>query len=69
MSSTNKMKYELKAQDSYRKDNPVMIDFVLHNLSDKDLWVLTWYTPLEGIKGNIFHVICDGIMVKSPMKE
>jgi hypothetical protein len=63
MSSTNKMKYELKSLDTYRKDNPVTINFVLQNLSDEELWVLTWYTPLEGIKGNIFRVICDGMEI------
>jgi|SRR5215217_1974989 peptidyl-Lys metalloendopeptidase len=69
MSFNNKMKYQLGAQDSYVKDNPIIINFKLHNLSNEDLWVLSWYTPLEGIKGDIFRVLCDGneILYEGPM--
>jgi hypothetical protein len=56
----DKMNYELRAEDRYLKGNPVIINFTLHNLTNEHLWVLRWYTPLEGIKGKIFHVVCDG---------
>jgi peptidyl-Lys metalloendopeptidase len=48
----------------------------LANNSPSDLWVLSWYTPLEGIKGKIFTLTCDGVdlpyqgrMVKRAMPE
>jgi peptidyl-Lys metalloendopeptidase len=74
----NKMKYHLNADDSYVKDSPILINFTLQNFSDEDLWVLSWYTPLEGLKGKIFSVTCDGkqipyegVMVKrgQPLKS
>jgi hypothetical protein len=63
MASNNMMKFQLRADDSYRKDNPIIVNFTLYNLSTEDLWVLKWYTPLEGVKGKIFNVICDGKQV------
>ncbi|HVN25942.1 MAG TPA: hypothetical protein VMT71_18385 [Syntrophorhabdales bacterium] len=42
---------------------PVIIGFALENLSSGDVWVLKWYTPLEGIKGRIFEVSCDGVEI------
>jgi hypothetical protein len=38
----------------------VMVQFTLTNDSDADLYVLKWYTPLEGIGGEIFSVERDG---------
>jgi hypothetical protein len=55
-----------------------VIGFILENSSDENLWILNWYTPLEGLKGKIFNVTCDGkgipyegIMMKrgQPIKE
>ncbi|MFN2220243.1 MAG: hypothetical protein ACK2UA_16670, partial [Anaerolineae bacterium] len=40
--------------------NRVMIQFTLTNNSHADLYVLKWYTPLEGIGGEIFRVKRDG---------
>ena len=34
--------------------------FTLTNNADTQLYVLTWYTPLEGIAGKIFHVERNG---------
>ena len=76
--STVLLQYNLKSKENYRLDEPIIIDFTLENVSDHDLWVLSWYTPLEGLKGNIFEVRCDGkpiqykgIMVKrgAPLRE
>ena len=58
-SVNDKMKYELYRK-SYLHGNPIIVNFTLHNLTNEDLWVLRWYTPLEGIKGKIFRVSCDG---------
>jgi peptidyl-Lys metalloendopeptidase len=60
VSFSDKMRYQLSANDTYVKGDPVIINFTLMNLSNENLWVLTWYTPLEGLKGKIFRVTCDG---------
>ena len=39
---------------------PVWVRFTLTNTSNTMLYVLTWYTPLEGIAGEIFWVGRDG---------
>jgi hypothetical protein len=57
---SKKIIYRLTTQDSYVRGNPIFIKFTLENLSNEDLWVLEWYTPLEGLKGKIFTVTCDG---------
>jgi hypothetical protein len=54
------LRYNLSSNEKYIKRNPIIIRFSLKNVSKSDLWVLKWYTPLEGIKGKIFRVICDG---------
>src|SRR5687768_10993951 len=63
------MEYQLIARDTYVMGNPIMIKFSLQNLSNENLWVLKWYTPLEGLKGKIFLVTCDGkeIPYEGPM--
>ncbi len=38
----------------------INLKFVLKNVSDEPLYVLEWYTPLEGIAGEIFRVKHDG---------
>ena len=55
------LRYYLNAQSSYVKSAPVVIRFTLENLSSKDVWILKWYTPLEGIKGKIFDIKCNGV--------
>jgi peptidyl-Lys metalloendopeptidase len=60
LSTTPPLQYRLQAKENYRLGEPLVIDFTLKNLSDHNVWVLTWYTPLEGLKGNIFEVTCDG---------
>ncbi len=57
------LKYDLQAQGSYVQGKPINIEFALENLSAREVWVLKWYTPLEGIKGKIFEVKCDGVDV------
>lgn len=54
------LKYQLSASNSYVLGKPVIIKFTLYNLLDENIWVLTWYTPLEGLKGKIFLVTCNG---------
>ena len=69
MQSNIDIRYQISAQQSYVKDNPIIIGFRLENHLNENLWVLRWYTPLEGLKGKIFRVICDGkeIPYEGPM--
>ncbi|MBI5827482.1 MAG: hypothetical protein HZB22_07145 [Deltaproteobacteria bacterium] len=57
------MRFTLDAQQSYAAGSPVAIRFTLENLTAEPLYVLKWYTPLEGIKGRIFKVTRDGVEV------
>ncbi|MGD2157779.1 MAG: hypothetical protein PVG14_08315 [Anaerolineales bacterium] len=52
----------LSAQDSAQvgSGEPIMLHFVLKNQSQEALYLLKWYTPLEGIAGEIFDVARDG---------
>lgn len=54
------LKYRLEAEESYRAGGAVVIHFTLENVSAEPLTVLTWYTPLEGLYGDIFSVTRDG---------
>jgi hypothetical protein len=49
----------------------VMLKFTLTNNSETGLYVLKWYTPLEGFGGEIFCVVRDGqpIPYKGPEAE
>jgi len=58
------MKFQLEAHSSYVQGQPIKIKFTLNNVSSQNIWVLKWYTPLEGIKGKIFQLVCDGAAVK-----
>ncbi|HEY0782088.1 MAG TPA: protease [Thermoanaerobaculia bacterium] len=59
-----RLKATLAAQPSYRIGGPVRLAFTLENLSAEPVWVLVWYTPLEGIKGDIFRVSRDGTALR-----
>ena len=54
------LKYQLRADASYVAGKSIRIGFILQNLSNENLWILRWYTPLEGVEGKIFRVTCDG---------
>jgi len=59
-SFNNKLKFELRSKNRYNKDDPIIINFTLYNLTNEGLRVLARYTPLENLQGDIFHVICEG---------
>ena len=40
--------------------DPIEIEFRVTNQSDQAVYLLNWYTPLEGIFGNIFQVTFEG---------
>ena len=50
----------LEAPTRLPDSNTVIVQFTLTNNSDVALYVLKWYTPLEGIGGEIFSVERDG---------
>ena len=51
----------LKMGETYPVGEPVNLLFALHNPTDRPLYVLTWYTPLEGMVGEILRVTRDGV--------
>ena len=55
--------YRMQAQKRYDHSLPIKLGFSIENPSAKELWILKWYTPLEGIKSNIFEVVCDGVEI------
>jgi hypothetical protein len=57
------LRYSLQAQARYFLGEPIGIGFTLESLASTVIWVLKWYTPLEGIKGKILQVSCDGVDV------
>jgi hypothetical protein len=57
------LRFKLEARNSYIIGQPVPITFTLENVTHKDVYVLTWYTPFEGIKGKIFKVTRNGIEI------
>lgn len=50
----------LEMDETYPVGEPVNLRFELHNQTDRPLYVLIWYTPLEGIAGDIFQVARNG---------
>lgn len=54
------MRYHLEAKDNYIACKPAPLAFTLENLTNGNLCVLKWNTPLEGIKNWIFEISCDG---------
>ena len=66
------LKGELIASKVYDSAKPVKLRFDLTNAGDEDLYVLKWYTPLEGLNSDCLKVIrnektkvaYDGPMVK-----
>jgi hypothetical protein len=49
----------LETQERYAIGEPVELRFSLHNRTDRTLHVLTWYTPLEGLAGEILRLTRD----------
>jgi len=62
MTETQRYLFEctLRAKETYVIGEPVNLRFSLQNRTDRTLNILTWYTPLEGITGEIFCVMRGG---------
>ena len=59
--ATSGLRSEIQAEKaSLGASDDVFVRFTLHNSSSKDLYVLSWQTPLRGIKENIFDIRRDG---------
>ena len=54
------LKARLTAKASYESDEPVRVKFDLANREDQDLYILSWYTPLEGLISDCLIVERDG---------
>jgi peptidyl-Lys metalloendopeptidase len=50
----------LEMDETYPVGEPTNLRFELHNPTDRLLYVLIWYTPLEGMAGEIFQVTRNG---------
>jgi heat shock protein HslJ len=50
----------IEAQESLPTGEAVPVKFTLTNTSSEGLFVLKWFTPLEGLAGDIFSVQRDG---------
>jgi hypothetical protein len=50
----------LISEPSYKSDDPLMLKFELTNYGNQNLYVLTWYRPLEGLFSNCLKVLRDG---------
>lgn len=51
---------ELSAPETLPLCEPVEVEFTITNTGDRALYLLNWYTPLEGVLGNIFKVAFQG---------
>jgi hypothetical protein len=51
---------ELSAPETLPLCEPVEVEFTITNTGDRTLYLLNWYTPLEGVLGNIFKVTFQG---------
>jgi heat shock protein HslJ len=51
----------IEAQESLPIGEAVTVKFTLTNISSEGLFVLKWFTPLEGLAGDIFSVQRDGV--------
>lgn len=58
--SQSKLEAVLQVPTTLPDGGSVELEFTLINNSESGLYVLKWYTPLEGIAGEIFYVKRDG---------
>jgi hypothetical protein len=67
--SSSGLRARLEAQPSLSLGDPVKVQFSLLNETESNLYILNWFTPLEGLGGDIFRVTLDGqrIHYQGPM--
>jgi len=54
------LSFRLSGQSRYASGEPVILRFSVSNGSDRTVWLLSWLSPLEGLRGDILTVVCDG---------
>jgi hypothetical protein len=62
--SSSGLRARLEAPASLPLGEPLKVRFVLANETESDLYVLNWFTPLEGLGGDIFRVTRDGQRIR-----
>lgn len=62
--SATGLEARLAIAESLPAGDPVPLTFTLTNHGDHPLYVLKWYTPLEGIAGETFRVTRDGQTIR-----
>lgn len=62
--SASGLRARLEIPSSLTLGQPVKVQFSLINESGSDLYILNWFTPLEGLGGDIFRVTRDGQRVR-----
>ncbi len=50
------LKCEITIDEQQTLGEPVQVKFVINNLLDQDIELLTWYTPIEGFLSNLFVI-------------
>lgn len=63
LTSTSGLTARLEISEQLTVGDEVNLTFTLTNISGTPMYVLKWYTPLEGIAGEIFRVTRDGQIV------
>jgi len=58
--STSGLSARLEIPSSLSLGEPVKVKFFLTNHTESSLYILNWFTPLEGLGGEIFRVTRDG---------
>jgi hypothetical protein len=53
----------LASADEHVSGEEILVDMELRNLAEAPRYVLKWYTPFEGVAGEIFRVEHDGEVV------
>lgn len=58
-----KLACRMEAAPASSVGQPHLLRFSLRNDSKRPVWVLRWYTPLEGLRGRVLRVTRDGAEV------
>lgn len=63
------LRYRLEVPATLAAGAVLPLTFALENATRQSYWVLTWMTPLEGLRNDLFRIVCDGreIAYEGPM--
>lgn len=54
------LRADITSPETAPAGGPVRVRFTVSNRSDRPLYLLSWYTPLEGVLGDIFQITYKG---------